>query len=147
MRTALSGLLSGALFGAGLALADLTNPAKIQNFLDVFGRFDPSLAVVMATALLVSGLGYARARRMQRPWLGPAFALPARSSIDAPLVYGSALFGVGWGLAGLCPGPALADLLQGSGGVYVFCAAMVLGMALHRWWLPGAVAEQRAPDG
>lgn len=147
MRIAITGLVSGALFGAGLALADLTNPTKIQNFLDLFGRFDPSLAIVMAAALLISGVGYAAARRMRRPWLGAAFQVPTRSAIDAPLVCGSALFGIGWGLAGLCPGPALADLLQGVAGVYVFCAAMLLGMALQRWLRPRPVAEQRSADG
>jgi len=147
MRTLLSGLASGALFGAGLALADLTNPTKIQNFLDFFGRFDPSLAVVMAAALLVSGAGFAWARRLPRPWLGGAFQVPVRSAIDAPLVCGAALFGIGWGLAGLCPGPALADLLQGVPGVYVFCVAMLLGMAVHRLLLPGGVAVQRSADG
>jgi len=128
----LVGLAIGLLFGAGLALSDMTNPAKVQNFLDVFGSWDPSLAFVMGGALAVSALGYQVARRRDAPWLAPRFQLPDPKDVDLPLLLGAGLFGVGWGLGGFCPGPALAGLLQGSAGVLVFVAAMLVGVALHR---------------
>ena len=132
MPRILLALSIGALFGAGLATSDMTNPAKVQNFLDVAGSWDPSLAFVMGGALVVSALGYQVARRRAAPWLGPRFELPTRTDLDLPLLLGSALFGVGWGLGGFCPGPALAGLLQGVGGVYLFVAAMLAGILLHR---------------
>jgi len=124
--------LCGLVFGAGLAIAGMTNPAKVLGFLDVFGRWDPTLAFVMGGALAVSALGFAVARRSPRPWLADAFAIPTLREIDARLVGGAALFGVGWGLVGLCPGPALASLSRGSGEVLVFAAAMIAGVVLHR---------------
>ena len=132
MSRILVALAIGALFGAGLATSDMTNPVKVQNFLDVAGSWDPSLAFVMGGALVVSALGYQAARRRAAPWLGPRFELPTRMDLDLPLILGSALFGVGWGLGGFCPGPALAGLLQGVGGVYLFVAAMLAGILLHR---------------
>ena len=131
MKTSLAALAAGVVFGAGLALADMTNPAKIQNFLDVLGAWDPSLAFVMGTALATSALGYRVARRRGAPLLASVFSLPDRSDPDPRLVAGAALFGVGWGLGGLCPGPALAGLLQGVPQFYVFVAAMLVGMWLH----------------
>jgi uncharacterized membrane protein YedE/YeeE len=127
----LAALAAGIAFGAGLALADMTNPAKVQNFLDVLGAWDPSLAFVMGSAVLVSALGYRLARRRGAPLWAASFALPERSELDVRLVGGAALFGVGWGLGGLCPGPALAGLLQGVPELYVFVAAMLAGMVLH----------------
>jgi uncharacterized membrane protein YedE/YeeE len=127
-------LACGIAFGAGLALSDMTNPAKVQNFLDFFGSFDPSLACVMGSAVAVSAAASAAARRRAAPWLAGAFALPTRRDIDAPLVGGAALFGVGWGLAGLCPGPALAGLVSGQGGVALFAASMLAGIWLQRRW-------------
>ena len=134
MRTAWAALASGVVFGAGLALADMTNPAKVQNFLDVLGSWDPSLAFVMGTALVTSALGYRVARRRGAPLLAPAFTLPDRRDLDAKLVAGAGLFGVGWGLGGFCPGPALAGLLQGVPQVYPFVFAMLVGMWLHDRW-------------
>lgn len=131
MRTRLAALVAGTVFGAGLALADMTNPLKVQNFLDVAGAWDASLAFVMGAALVVAALGYRLARRREAPWLAPAFALPTRSEPDAKLVTGAALFGVGWGLGGLCPGPALAGLLQGVPELFLFALAMVAGVLLH----------------
>jgi uncharacterized membrane protein YedE/YeeE len=133
MGSLLAALGSGLVFGAGLALSDMTNPAKIQNFLDFLGTWDPSLALVMAGALAVSALGFRIARRRGHPLLAARFAMPSRRDLDPELLVGSALFGVGWGLGGLCPGPSLAGLLQGVGGVYVFVAAMLVGVVLHRW--------------
>lgn len=124
--------LCGIVFGAGLAISGMTNPAKVLAFLDVFGSFDPTLALVMGSALAVSALGYALARRSARPWLADAFALPSRSDIDARLIGGAALFGIGWGMVGLCPGPALANLSRGSHEVVVFAGAMIAAVVLHR---------------
>jgi uncharacterized membrane protein YedE/YeeE len=132
MRALLAATGSGLVFGAGLALSDMTNPAKVQNFLDLFGAWDPSLAFVMGAALGVSALGYQIARRRGSPLLASAFSLPTRHEIDPELLVDAGLFGIGWGLGGFCPGPALAGLLQGVTGVYVFVGAMLAGMALHR---------------
>jgi uncharacterized membrane protein YedE/YeeE len=133
MGTFVTALCAGFVFGAGLALSEMTNPAKVQNFLDFLGTWDPSLAFVMAAALACSAGGYRIARRLRSPWLAPAFPAPTRTALDPELVFGAALFGVGWGLGGFCPGPALAGLPQSVGGVYVFVAAMIVGVALHRW--------------
>jgi uncharacterized membrane protein YedE/YeeE len=133
MRSYLAAIGSGLVFGAGLALSDMTNPAKVQNFLDFLGTWDPSLALVMGGALAVSALGYRIARRRGSPLLATRFSIPTRRELDPELLSGAALFGVGWGIGGFCPGPALAGLLQGAAGVYVFVAAMLGGIALHRW--------------
>jgi uncharacterized membrane protein YedE/YeeE len=125
-------LLAGFLFGAGLAFADMTNPAKVQNFLDFLGSWDPSLAFVMGVGLAVAAVGFAATRRRPAPLFAKAFEIPTRRDLDAELLGGAALFGVGWGLAGFCPGPALAALPQGVGAVYAFVLAMLAGMALHR---------------
>ena len=125
-------LLAGITFGAGLAVADMTNPAKVQNFLDFFGSWDPSLAFVMGVGLAVAAVGFAAARKRPAPLFGETFELPTRRDLDAELLGGAALFGVGWGLAGFCPGPALAALTQGVGAVYAFVLSMLAGMALHR---------------
>lgn len=134
-------LLSGILFGAGLLVSGMTNPAKVLAFLDVLGRWDPTLAFVMGGALAVASVGFALARRRERAWLGATFDLPTRRDIDAPLVGGAALFGVGWGLVGLCPGPALANLFRGSIEIAVFVAAMTAGVVGYRW----ATREPRLP--
>ena len=130
--TLAASLLAGVLFGAGLAVSQMTNPAKVQNFLDVLGSWDPSLAFVMGVALAVAAVGFAAARRRPAPLFAEAFELPTRRDLDAELLGGAALFGVGWGLSGFCPGPALAALVQGVAAVYAFVAAMLAGMALHR---------------
>ena len=124
--------LCGIVFGAGLAVSGMTNPAKVLAFLDVFGHWDPTLAFVMGGAVVVSAFGFAQARRLDRSWLGEAIAIPTRSDLDAPLLAGAAIFGVGWGLVGLCPGPALASLVRGSVEIFVFVAAMLAGVALYR---------------
>ena len=132
MGPMLAALGSGIVFGMGLAIAEMTNPAKVQNFLDFLGTWDPSLALVMGAALATTGLAFPAILRRHAPLITRAFAVPTRANIDPALVAGAAIFGVGWGLAGFCPGPALAGLLQGVDGVYVFVAAMLLGMLLHR---------------
>ena len=136
MRTTFSALLSGTLFGVGLAVSQMTNPAKVLAFLDLTGDWDPSLAFVMGTALVVSAIAF---RFWPRPTTAPVgtddsdtFRRFSLAGIDRRLVSGAALFGVGWGLAGFCPGPALAALVTGSSDVLLFCAAMLAGMGAFR---------------
>lgn len=124
--------LCGVLFGFGLGLSGMTNPGKVLDFLDFAGRWDPTLAFVMGGALLVTTLGYGLARRAERPWFAASFSLPTRRDLDRDLVLGATLFGVGWGLVGLCPGPAIASVWRGSTEIYVFLAAMLAGVLLHR---------------
>jgi uncharacterized membrane protein YedE/YeeE len=127
-------LASGFIFGLGLLISGMVNPAKVLAFLDILGAWDPSLAVVMAAALAVSSLGFRIARRRGRPLLAPRSLWPTRADIDRPLLIGSALFGAGWGLVGLCPGPALENLAALSPGVIAFVAAMAAGMVAHDLW-------------
>jgi uncharacterized membrane protein YedE/YeeE len=128
MRLVIS-LLSGALFGAGLYLSGMTDTTKVQGWLDVFGQWDPTLAFVMGGAILPMAVAW-QLTRGRRPLSGGTFPTPARPEIDRRLVIGSTLFGMGWGLAGLCPGPAIASL--GFGGLpgLVFAAFMIVGMRL-----------------
>ncbi len=127
-------LACGFIFGLGLLISGMVNPAKVLGFLDIMGAWDPSLAVVMAAALAVSYVGFAIAKRRDRPLLAPQSLWPTKSDIDSPLVIGSALFGIGWGLVGLCPGPALENLATLSPGVIVFVVAMAAGMVGHDVW-------------
>ena len=131
MTILISGLC-GLIFGAGLELAGMTNPAKVLAFLDPFGAWDPTLAMVMGGALLVSSLGFARSTRMRSPWLATSFSLPTRRDVDRDLLLGALLFGIGWGLVGLCPGPALANLWRPSHPLHGFVAALLAGIFLHR---------------
>lgn len=124
----------GLLFGFGLLLSGMGNPAKVQNFLDLFGTWDPSLAFVMMGAIAV-GLGpFAWAKRRSTSLLGEPMQLPTSSVIDSKLLCGAAMFGVGWGLAGICPGPALMNLATLRSEFWVFVAAMLVGMALQHLW-------------
>lgn len=125
-------LALGLLFGLGLIVSGMSNPAKVLAFLDVAGRWDPSLALVMAGAVAVSAAGYRVARWRGRPVLAPRLEIPTRRDLDPRLLAGAALFGVGWGLAGLCPGPALTLLTIVPGEALTFVAAMVVGMLLFR---------------
>ena len=109
MRGTLASLVCGLIFGFGLMISGMTQPTKILGFLDIFGAWDPSLAVVMAAALVVTGLGFALARRRPAPVIAPQCLWPTKTAIDRPLVIGAVLFGLGWGLVGLCPGPALEN--------------------------------------
>jgi uncharacterized protein len=127
----LAAFAAGLLFGLGLALSGMLDPARVRGFLDVGGAWDPSLAFVLGGAVSVSALGYGLARRLPRPALAETFDLPTSRRIDAPLVLGAALFGIGWGLSGFCPGPAVAALSTGAAPVLVFVAAMLLGMTAH----------------
>src|SRR5262249_29942222 len=125
-------LFSGIVFGAGLFVSGMSNPAKVLGFLDFAGAWDPSLAFVMGGALAVNAAAFAATRRRARPLFAGSFALPTRQDIDRELLTGSVLFGIGWGLVGLCPGPALASLLRGELPVYRFVAAMAVGMLFAR---------------
>jgi uncharacterized membrane protein YedE/YeeE len=132
---ALAALLCGFIFGWGLLISGMAQTTKVLGFLDLFGgAWDPSLAVVMAAALVVSGTGFALMRRRERPYLAGQTYWSANSRIDAPLVAGSAVFGVGWGLVGLCPGPALVNVATLAAPVIVFVAAMAAGMAAFDTW-------------
>jgi uncharacterized membrane protein YedE/YeeE len=125
-------LLSGTLFGVGLALSGMMNPARVRGFLDVFGHWDPTLAFVMGGALIVMAIAWRIQPRMHRPVVCEDFSLPGTRLIDAKLIGGSAIFGIGWGLGGLCPGPAIASLAVNFSHVIAFVVAMVAGMALFR---------------
>jgi uncharacterized membrane protein YedE/YeeE len=136
-------LLCGLLFGAGLLISGMVQPTKVLGFLDIFGAWDPSLAVVMAAALAVAIPGFRLANGRSQPLLAAHSFWPSKSDIDRPLVTGAALFGIGWGLVGLCPGPAIESLATLSPGIIVFVAAMAGGMVLHGVWQRSrAVAPQ-----
>jgi uncharacterized membrane protein YedE/YeeE len=122
--------LAGIIFGAGLTLSDMVNPARVLNFLDFAGSWDPTLMFVMAGGLAVTTLGYWLVFRRKAPVADPQFHLPTERQIDLPLVGGAALFGAGWGLAGICPGPAFADLMTLDPKVLLFVAAMLVGMVV-----------------
>ncbi|CAA9513349.1 MAG: GENE II AND X PROTEINS [uncultured Rubrobacteraceae bacterium] len=128
---AAAALVSGLVFGLGLAVSGMMNPAKVIGFLDVAGDWDPTLAFVMGGALLVAVPAYRIIPKRGRPVLEEGFSLPGKKAVDAPLLGGAALFGVGWGLVGFCPGPAIAALGTGLLPVFAFVAAMLAGMALH----------------
>ena len=130
----LSSLLCGLIFGAGLAISGMVNPAKVLGFLDITGHWDPSLLLVMGGGLAVFGIGYRLARRAGKPAFAEKFEIPTRRDIDPKLVTGAALFGIGWGLAGFCPGPALTSLAFGLPKVYVFVAAMAVGSLAYGLW-------------
>jgi hypothetical protein len=144
MRQIASAFGVGLLFGLGLVVSGMANPAKVLAFLDVTGRWDPSLALVMGAAVAVSALGYRVARRRGRPVLAARLDVPTRRDLDPRLLAGAAIFGVGWGLAGLCPGPALILLTVVPARAVTFAAAMVAGMLLFR--LVPAVAPKSTPQ-
>lgn len=151
--TIIAPLLCGLIFGAGLLISGMVQPTKVLGFLDIFGAWDPSLAVVMAAALAVSVPGFMLVDRRQQPWFAKQYFWPAKKQVDLPLVTGAALFGIGWGLVGLCPGPALESLATLSPGVIVFVVAMAAGMLLHEAWqkarvkTPSASPLASAADG
>ena len=124
-------LLSGLIFGLGLILSGMTNPAKVKGFLDIFGQWDPSLALVMGGAIAVGVLAFARAKRQTVAWTGGPMEMPTSTVVDRRLVVGGLLFGAGWGIAGYCPGPAIVSAAGGSMVAVAFVIAMLVGMALH----------------
>lgn len=132
MRIPLPALLVGTIFGAGLTLSDMVNPARVQAFLDVAGAWDPTLAFVMGAALIPSAIAYLIRGRMDRPLFGNRFFIPENRALDRRLLSGAALFGIGWGLVGFCPGPALSGLVLGAWQPWLFVAAMLAGMFAHK---------------
>lgn len=126
-------LACGTLFGAGLTLSGMTDPARVLGFLDVLGNWDPTLAFVMAAALAVGLPAFQWVRRHPRPLLDSQYFVPEPTRIDANLLVGAALFGLGWGIAGLCPGPALASIASGSADIALFLAAMAAGIGVRHW--------------
>jgi uncharacterized protein len=126
--------ICGFIFGCGLVISGLISTTKVLAFLDLFGDWDASLAVTMAAALAVAAPGFRLAQQRAHPILAPQCQWPQRSNIDSSLVIGAVLFGLGWGLVGLCPGPALANLATLSPRVLMFVAAMALGIVLHNVW-------------
>jgi len=126
-------LLSGLVFGLGLIVSGMANPAKVLAFLDLAGAWDPSLALVMAGAILVGFFAFLVAKNRTRSFIGEEMKLPTASAIDRRLLTGSALFGAGWGVAGFCPGPGLVALGMGEPKAVVFVGAMLVGMAIFTW--------------
>lgn len=142
---ALAGLFAGLLFGAGLAASGMTDTGKVLGFLDVLGRWQPDLAFVMGGAVFVTLTGFRLVLRRRTPFFSDRFVLPAKRSMDLRLLGGAAIFGVGWGAYGFCPGPALASLTYLRGDSVVFVVAMAAGMALASRFDTGA-ARSTAPD-
>jgi uncharacterized membrane protein YedE/YeeE len=137
---ALASFLCGLIFGWGLLISEMTLPQKVLGFLDVLGRWDPTLAFVMAGALAVSAVGFIIVKRRGAPIFAAQSLWPGRTDIDRPLVLGAVLFGTGWGLVGLCPGPAIENLATLSPRVIVFVVAMAIGMIAQDVW------QQRTPS-
>lgn len=129
----ISALLTGLLFGLGLLVSGMANPDKVLSFLDLAGAWDPSLAFVMGGAILVGAVAFTIAGKRSVSLLGEPMRIPTRSDLDSRLILGSLGFGVGWGLAGFCPGPALVAVGAGEIKALVFVAAMLAGMALFEW--------------
>jgi uncharacterized protein len=154
---ALASLVCGFIFGWGLFISGMIRPTKVLGFLDILaipsGNWDPSLAVVMAAALAVTAVGYALARR-RTPTFAPENQWPTQTVIDRQLIGGAVLFGIGWGLVGLCPGPAIENLASLSPSVFVFVIALAVGTIAHDYWLArgatssaGTLAPANAADG
>lgn len=137
----MTALVSGALFGCGLLLSGMSDPRNVLAFLDVFGAWSPRLMFVIAGAIVAHAPAYFWVRRGAKPWLAAGFAIPTRRDIDVKLVAGAALFGVGWGISGFCPGPSLVALASGGAGVIVFVLTFVAGS-----WLANALTSSRALD-
>jgi len=141
----LAALGAGAIFGLGLAVSEMVNPLKVKAFLDVAGDWDPSLTLVMGGAVMVSFVAFRMTLRLPKPILATRFELPTRRDIDRRLVGGAAVFGVGWGLVGLCPGPALSALIYGDVESAIFVVAMLIGLAVGPRLL-AMFAASPAPD-
>lgn len=142
MKQNLVALLAGLLFGAGLAISGMADPARVQAFLDLFGNWDPTLAFVMGGAMVPMAIAWVIQTRMVQPLACDSFELPGTTLLDRKLVLGAVLFGAGWGIGGLCPGPAIADLAIAPAQVGVFVLAMLAGMTIHRF----TTNRKRAPE-
>ncbi len=145
MARFLTALLAGLIFGAGIAISGMANPAKVLNFFDFAGTWDPSLGLVMGGALLTAAIGYRFVFRQSKPVFETRFHLPTSRRIDTPLVAGSAIFGLGWGITGFCPGGAIPALGLGEADAFLFVAAMAAGIVLARYartvWVPKLAAR------
>ena len=133
MRELIAGLSTGFIFGLGLCLSHMTDPAVVQGFLDIAGAWDPTLVFVMAGGVAVTFIGYRFVLRRKRPIWGTKFPPPVSGTIDTSLLSGAAIFGIGWGLAGYCPGPAIVSLASGRRAVILFVVSMLAGMIAVRW--------------
>ena len=130
------GLLAGLLFGFGLLISGMTDPAKVQGFLDVFGAWDISLALVMGGGLAVALVGVQLVKRQSTSWIGTVIEMPTKTTINKRLLIGAMLFGIGWGLVGICPGPGIVLLGTGQWQAYVFIPAMIIGILAYQWLEP-----------
>lgn len=144
MARVLIGLVAGLIFGIGLVVSGMSNPAKVLNFLDLFGTWDPSLAFVMGGAVIVSLVGYRLVWLRSEPLIAVQFHVPSRADLDPRLLTGAAVFGVGWGLGGFCPGPALTAIPLAATGTLVFVPAMLVGMWLARLAPAGLLSARSA---
>ena len=142
VRKLLPPLASGFLFGMGLTVSGMTDPQRVRGFLDVFGDWDPTLAFVMGGAVLVMAVAWRIQARMARPVFGEKFSLPDRKDLDGRLIAGAILFGIGWGIAGLCPGPAVASLALSPASAVPFVVAMLAGMLLQQVVMKPKVPRQ-----
>lgn len=133
MKETLAGLFTGFVFGLGLCLSGMANPAVVLGFLDFAGAWNPALIFVMAGGVVVTFIGYRLVLGRPHPLWSAAFRLPAATAIDAPLISGAVIFGIGWGLAGYCPGPALVSLASGRTEVVAFIVSMLIGMIAVKW--------------
>ena len=141
----LSALLIGGIFGIGIALSGMANPAKVQNFFDPFGTWDPSLALVMGSALIIAAIGYRLVfGKQQKPVFNTSFSVPNSRVIDTQLLGGSALFGIGWGITGFCPGGAIPALGLGHPDTLVFVAAMAMGLFAARAYTAATLTAKGA---
>ena len=125
-------VFTGLIFGIGLIMSGMTNPAKVQNFLDLFGSWDPSLALVMGGAILITMPGFWLVQKRQTPFFEDSFLIPQKTNLDFYLLTGSAIFGIGWGLGGFCPGPVVVSISNGSTGTILFVITMLIGMVLAK---------------
>jgi len=133
MLQIIASLIAGTLMGAGLMISGMMNPNKVLSFLDIFGNWDPTLIFVMGGAIFSALPGFWLSLRLTKPLLANNFQLPDKKNFDRRLVGGAAIFGVGWGLVGLCPGPAISAITTGSPQVIIFVISMTLGMGIYRW--------------
>ncbi len=138
-------ILAGVLFGAGVSLSGMVNPMKVQNFMDILGAWDPTLIFVMGAGLIVTFLGYRLVFRRPQPLYAPRFVLPSAKDIDTQLIAGAAMFGLGWGLTGFCPGPAIASLVFGLWPSVLFVAAMAVGLVAVRLLAHRPAATPQSP--
>ncbi len=146
MKRLVVAYVCGLLFAVGLGISGMTHPSKVLAFLDFAGDWDPSLALVMGAGVLVNFVFFRMATRRGAPLLAPSFSLPTKTAVDASLLGGAALFGVGWGLGGFCPGPAIVSVVTGATPVVAFVVAMLASMGVYDWMEARALATELEPE-